>query len=155
MTAWQEQRQLDEIEAELAASTPRLAGMLRMFTRLTEGERPCGMERFPKRARRLRDFRSQPGLVGVLVLMAAVVPGALLAVLTHPGPRQCLGLTVTSQAATGSLPGTFAEGSGTPAGGSVPAAGTAGTRRGSSIVPSNVDLRFPGIRGHRLPGVHY
>jgi hypothetical protein len=95
MTAWQEQRQLHEIEAELMASAPGLAGMLRTFTRLTEGERPCGMERFPRRGSRLRDFLGQPGIVGVLALTAIVVSGMLLAVLASPGPRQCPGRAVT------------------------------------------------------------
>src|SRR5882724_7585886 len=103
MTAWQEQRQLHGIEAELAASAPRLAGMLRMFSRLTEGERPSGMERLSRRARPQRDFPRQPGFVSVLVLTAAVVSGVLLAVLTHPGPRQCRGVAVTRQASTASV----------------------------------------------------
>lgn len=101
MTARQEQRQLNEIEAELAASAPRLAGMLRIFTRLTEGERPCGAERFPGRARRLqrlRSFLGQPGIVSVLALTAVVVSGVLLAVLTGPGPRQCPGRPLAGHA---------------------------------------------------------
>src|SRR5215475_205852 len=101
MTAWQEQRQLNEIEAELTASAPRLAGMLRIFTRLTEGERPCGMERFPRPARRLQgvwSFLGQPGIVGVLALTAIVVSGMLLAVLASPGPRHCPGRALASHA---------------------------------------------------------
>jgi hypothetical protein len=100
MTAWQEQRQLHEIEAELAASAPRLAGMLRTFTRLTEGERPSGVERFPPRARRLRGLLSNPGLMGGLVLMIAVMSGMLLAVLTQSGGRQCPGRPLASHALT-------------------------------------------------------
>lgn len=98
MTVWQEQRRLNAIEAELTASAPRLAGMLRIFTRLTEGERPCGMERFPRRGDRLRSFLGQPGTVGVLVLTVIVMSGTLLAVLTGPGPRQCPGPAMTSHA---------------------------------------------------------
>jgi hypothetical protein len=98
MTVWQEQRQLNAIEAELTASAPRLAGMLRIFTRLTEGERPCGMERFPQRGRRLRSFLGQPGIVGVLTLTVIVMSGMLLAVLASPGPRPCSGRAVASRA---------------------------------------------------------
>jgi hypothetical protein len=98
MTVWQEQRQLNAIEAELTASAPGLAGMLRTFTRLTEGERPCGMERFPQRGRRLRSFLGQPGIVGVLALTVIVMSGMLLAVLATPGPRPCPGRAVASHA---------------------------------------------------------
>jgi hypothetical protein len=98
MTVWQEQRQLNAIEAELTASAPRLAGMLRIFTRLTEGERPCGMERFPRRAGRLRGLISQPGIVGALALTVIVTSGMLLAVLANPGPRPCPGRALASHA---------------------------------------------------------
>lgn len=97
MTVWQEQRQLNAIEAELTASAPRLAGMLRIFTRLTEGERPCGMERFPRRGGRLRGFLGQPGIVGALALTVIVMSGMLLAVLASPGPGACPGRALASQ----------------------------------------------------------
>ena len=100
MTVWQEQRRLNAIEAELTASAPRLAGMLRIFTRLTEGERPCGMERFPRRGGRLRGFLGQPGIAGALAVGAIVVSGMLLAVLTNPGPRQCPRRALTSHASS-------------------------------------------------------
>jgi hypothetical protein len=98
MTVWHEQRQLNALEAELTASAPRLAGMLRIFSRLTEGERPCGMERFPQRGGHLRSFLAQPGIVGVLALTVIVMSGMLLAVLASPGPRQCPGRAMTSHA---------------------------------------------------------
>src|SRR5947207_2462188 len=98
MTVWQEQRQLNAIEAELTASAPRLAGMLRIFTRLTEGERPCGMERFPQRGRRLLSLLGQPGIVGALALTVIVMSGMLLAVLAGPGPRPCPGRAVAGHA---------------------------------------------------------
>lgn len=98
MTVWQEQRQLNAIEAELTATAPRLAGMLRIFTRLTKGERPCGMERFPRRGRHLRSVLGQPGIVGVLALTVIVMSGMLLAVLAGPGPRPCAGRAVASHA---------------------------------------------------------
>src|SRR3954465_2898658 len=98
MTVWQEQRQLNAIEAGTTASGPGLAGMLRIFTRLTEGERPCGMERFPQRGRRLRSFLGQPAIVGALPLTGIVMRGRLLAVLAPPGPRPCPGRAVASHA---------------------------------------------------------
>jgi hypothetical protein len=83
-----ERRRLSGIERALAADTPALASMFTMFSRLTEGERPAGLERVPPRA------WPGPRAVHLAILLALAAVAALCLTLStqlHSAARSCTG----------------------------------------------------------------
>jgi hypothetical protein len=83
-----ERRRLSGIERALAADTPVLASMFTMFSRLTEGEQPAGLERVPSRA------WPGPRAVHLAILLALAAVAALCLTLStqlHSAARSCTG----------------------------------------------------------------
>jgi hypothetical protein len=109
------ERRLGQIESELEVTTPRLATMFVIFTRLTAGEHPNGAERLPGPGRlaprgrlsvarwrpagwrsaatwlpaRWRRTMRRPELVALVMLTAAVAVGVVFAATAPPVSRQC------------------------------------------------------------------
>jgi hypothetical protein len=109
------ERRLGQIESELEVTTPRLATMFVIFTRLTAGEHPNGAERLPGSsrlspggrlffARRLsagwfpavtwlsagwRRTMRRPEIVALLMLTTAIAAVAVFAATAPPVSRQC------------------------------------------------------------------
>jgi hypothetical protein len=110
------ERRLGQIESDLEVTTPRLAMMFRIFTRLTAAEQPNGAERLPRPSRLSPDgWRSwagwlsvagwlpaaeclsagwrrvmrRPEIVALAMFTAAVTAGVVFAVTAPPVSRQC------------------------------------------------------------------
>jgi hypothetical protein len=109
------ERRLCQIESQLEVTTPRLAAMFVMFTRLTAGEHPNGAERLPRPGRlslggrlsyarwlsagwwpaaewlsaRWRRVMRRPEIVALAMLTAAIAAGVVFAATAPPVSRQC------------------------------------------------------------------
>ncbi|MBV9383237.1 MAG: DUF3040 domain-containing protein [Streptosporangiaceae bacterium] len=83
-----QQRVLNAIDESLRASEPRLASMFAIFTRLTTGEEPTGMERLPGDSPWWRSVRQLRTFVLIPVMAAIALSGVLLGVTTR-GAQAC------------------------------------------------------------------